>query len=569
MKTRVFLKKIVEGLGIAIRRFPISILSSLIITIAAMYMLEVEEHEDIALPIMMCFAILTMISLIIQLARERLSLKKIWLILGYVLTGLFLVWYYRSLHGAMSEDQLSVCAVFTFFGTLILLIFITSLTPYLKKEDNPAFLTYNRKVFTSFVFTFVLAFILYFGLALAILAIDRLFHANIDGNVYAHLLFIIGIFFFNLHFLSQFPNDFEDANPSPPEAYRIIVQYVMIPIVSIYALILIFYTISNVFHHQLIEDWTYWLMLWFYVLGFLAYLLNQSIVGDENDDWSKAFCKWFLYFLIPLSLTSLFSVWKDLQIGGVTELRYAIASFSLFLLLASTYLSFFKSKDYRFVPFVLAIITIVSIYGPWSMCKASLRSQMDKLEAVLVNNKVLQNGILTPPLDIRQEDKGQVQDFIRFFTDRKALDGFKKWDENNVLGNPPLEEAVIADLFDIYDITKGLNVQTLENYALEEVDLKGFEKMISIVSVYMSAPESGYYLQLSDDQSKVDLMLDEEEMASYTISDFLDQEKLKKEKVITIEDTDYLITIYPRYIQWDNNTNKTLSLEGIALLNKK
>jgi hypothetical protein len=108
------------------------------------------------------------------------------------------------------------------------------------------------------------------------------------------------------------------------------------------------------------------------------------------------------------------------------------------------YFSFIKKRINIVIPITLALIALISVFGPLSSYSVSIRSQNNRLQAILIKNDMLQEGkIKTAPADISRDDKYEISRKLDYFSQNHSLQeikclpqNFKMVDMEKVFGFP-------------------------------------------------------------------------------------------------------------------------------------
>ena len=442
------LKDIGIVLKAVIARFPVTLFFALLITSLGLIGNYTDDWRPELVTAIMVSGLGLPLSLFGHIFNENMSWKKsrvIWSIIGVFLIFSSIFWY-----NTLNTHSFDICSAVVYCGELSLSVILISISPYFRPEfESQWLLTFNRKVFTSYVFTGLLALVLYIALSLAILVINNLFDINIDDKIYLYLMVIIAGFIWTLLFLNSIPkNHQENSNDSSP-AFRFIIQYIAIPVVIVYAIILVFYASANLFINQQMEEWILWLILWFYILGFLIFCLNYSVKESNDTSWSIWFCKWYLWASIPISLLNIIGLWRAISDQGVVELTYILATFSLFLLISSAYLLRSGKRDFRIILGLLSALILISTVGPFNMCKSTVNSQLSRFEIILANAGFLNEGQLNQNSDVPQHTSNEIRSKLDLLKNRGSLDLLKKWDEDLLLGVSPYDPSELYEFFGI------------------------------------------------------------------------------------------------------------------------
>jgi hypothetical protein len=315
-----------------------------------------------------------------------------------------------------------------YFRSALLFIFIhlaVSFAPYIFGGTQNDFWEYNKKLFINILTSALYTGVLYGGLTLAILAVDKLFHVNFNEKIYSELwIFMIGIFN-SWFFLSKFPDKYNEQQTEYPNALRLFTQYVLLPLVTIYLLILYLYEIKIIGLWQLPVGWVSYLIIGFSILGILALLLVYPLQNNEKFKWVGKYTKSFYFALFPLILLLFVAIGKRISEYGITENRYFILILAVWLLGISIYMLINRLENIKIIPVSLACIALFSAAGPQSAFNVAKRSQFSRLEKLLEKNKVLKNGKLIPfekqPSDsIKREISSIIGHFAELY-DYKTL----------------------------------------------------------------------------------------------------------------------------------------------------
>ena len=223
-------------------RFPGAIIVAAIGTFVTIYMIEFDPYEEqIFFNIVLTCSMGLPLFISLTVLSERLKLKT--RNINLMRAGCFFILgiYYWLLPEKLTEVDL-IRALLYWLALHALVTFI----PFVKKGNLNGFWQYNKVLFIQFITASLYSFVLFGGLALAIFATDQLFNLNINDELYGDLwVFLVGIFN-TWFFLSGVPKNFDalDKEESYPLGLKIFTQYVLIPLVSIYLIILYAYTIK-------------------------------------------------------------------------------------------------------------------------------------------------------------------------------------------------------------------------------------------------------------------------------------------------------------------------------------
>lgn len=295
-----------------------------------------------------------------------------------------------------------------------------SFAPFLVNLEIQGFWQYNKALFLRFLTAALYAAVLFGGLSLALLAIDKLFAVSIQVEAYQRLFVVIATVFNTWFFLSGVPSDVSnlDEVEDYPVGLRIFTQFVLLPLVTVYLLILYVYGLKILITNNWPEGWVAYLVIGFSTAGILALLLVWPLRKLEHFKWIKIFTRYFFMALFPLVVLLFFSIYLRVKEYGVTENRYFIIVLAVWLLLNAVYFLFSEVKNIKVIPMTLFAFSLLSGFGPWSAFDMSRMNQRNRLIDLLKNQNMFRENQVVPatrnnkiPKEVRIEIGG-VLDYL-------------------------------------------------------------------------------------------------------------------------------------------------------------
>ncbi len=420
-------------------RFPITVLASFIGTCILLYMnhLSLDDERYIKLFCTTLLAVPLFYS--IEIFNEQKLANK-WLIIGFGCLLLVSFWYFIPIENQFGEKrkfQISIAVL------LVVMHLLASIAPYLseifkKNRHNYnatiiEFWNYNKSLFLSILNALLYSVSLAVGLNLAILAIEKLFEININGHWYRHII-IVSIGFLNtIFFLGKVPKTDVIASNSTeyPIGLKYFTQYVLLPLVAIYVLILLAYEFKIIAQWSLPKGWVSVLVMASAIFGILAFLLLYPL--RNGNKWVANFTKLYYWVLLPLIGLMLVAIFVRIKEYGVTEPRYFIAIISIWLLCISLYFSISKVDNIKIIPVSLIIIGLWSVFGPFNAFFASRFNQENRLQNVFVSNNILVNGkiAINKNLKLTDADARKLNSAVDYLAENNLVT-LKKYLSNNV-----------------------------------------------------------------------------------------------------------------------------------------
>ncbi|MDX1671920.1 MAG: DUF4153 domain-containing protein [Balneolaceae bacterium] len=424
------LSKIFTDSTETLRRFPFTLLSAAVATFSAIYLVEVEPSTDwdfLGKLIMVSILGISLLTAAV-LSEEKLKWAGGRPLLAQGIGVLLLVIYYFTLPGELEnavEKPFIRYALF-FIGTHLLV----SLGPYIGQAELNGFWQYNKTLFLRILTAVLYSAVLFIGLSVALLSIDHLLGFEIDEKRYMQLwLFIVGIFN-TWFFLAGLPQNLDTLNhiDDYPKGLKIFTQYVMMPLVIIYLLILYVYTAQIIFNWEWPVGWVANLVLSFSIVGILSLLLLYPIRERIENAWIKTFSRRYYLALLPLVILLLLAIWRRLSEYGFTENRYFVLVAGLWLGGMAIYFSISDGKNIKLIPGSLCIIVFLISFGPWGAFNVAESSQINRLEEMLKDREILVDGQIQPTdRSVPVETESEVSAVVRYLRQHHGYDRIEPW----------------------------------------------------------------------------------------------------------------------------------------------
>lgn len=421
------------------RRFPFVILLSILGSFLMIYLIEIDaepgrDYQRLYNLVMCCgLGIAFLLSLTLRNEVFKLAPAKNYIIQGVGV--IFLAAYYFWL-----PEDLGVIDITRFLLFALGFHFLVSFTAFMNKDvehqqNVDAFWRFNKLFFLRILISVLFSGVLFAGLSIAILSFNELFNADIDGNIYAQLFFfILGVFntWFFLAGIPQNLNEFYEEEVYP-KALKLFTQFVLLPLVTVYLVILYLYMGKIIIQWNLPEGWVSYLILCFSITGILSLLLIYPIRNYEENKWIKVFSKSFYIALLPLIVLLFIAILTRLFDYGITEKRYFVFVLACWLTFISLYFLFSKVKNIKVIPISLCLICFLTSFGPWGAFSVSERSQMNRLEKLLTENKILVDGKIVPAKEkISEKAEGNISSIMDFLEERNSLNSLQPWFDVNL-----------------------------------------------------------------------------------------------------------------------------------------
>lgn len=376
-------------------RFPLSILASILASAIGIFLIEEQYELEDAFPLvntMLCLALAIPLYFCVSIVVARVSLNRKWQILFYLIVTLALIGLYFTFPSAYDTHNTLQpyfrYAVYNIIGHLLV-----AYVPYNFSEQLNGFWNYNKLLFIRILEAQLYAVVLYIGLIVALVSLNTLFDIEIHNELFAEIAIVIFGVFNTWFFVAGIPSDFNTLNQdiSYPNGLRIFAQYVLLPLLGLYLLILYGYGSKII----LLWDWpkgiVSYLILCFSVLGVFTLLLLYPYGKSVLHSWIKKTSRVYYFLLLPLLGLLAFALLIRIGDYGITINRYLIAVLGLWLSFIGIY--FLTGREnIKIIPQSLSLVLLMISFGPWSMFSISESSQVSRLESILSKAKILVDG---------------------------------------------------------------------------------------------------------------------------------------------------------------------------------
>jgi hypothetical protein len=428
MKPIEAIKKILSGLYLSLKRFPLTILLSASVACILIAISETNPAEDTLAQIAMALSLGIPLSLSIKLFFERGTAKNNFkLLAGYIVGAVILVLYYFYL-----LDDFQMVEVTRYIAVSLALYLTFIYIPYFPRKQR--FEAYVITLFTGFFTTVIYSAVLYSGLSAILFAVDKLLGVRIQGEIHFYTFLFVVFLFAVTYFLAGIPLKSEEpSEKSYPKLLKILLLYIIMPLISAYTIILYIYFAKILITWQWPINIVTNLVLWYSVIAIIV-LFFITPIKLENK-WASSFLKLFPKIILPVLAMMFISISIRINAYGVTERRYFVIVLALWVFAVMIYLSFTKKLRNIIIPVSLALIALVSVFGPVSSYSVSKQSQNKRFENILVKNNMLKDGKIEASSDISKKDKADISSILTYFDNNHNINDIKYLPENFKIDN--------------------------------------------------------------------------------------------------------------------------------------
>lgn len=353
--------------------------------------------------------------------------------------------------------------------------FLVAFAPYAGKGSVNGFWQYNRTMAIRFLMTAVFAGVLYAGLAVALAALDNLFEINVPFKRYAGLWALIAGMFTPWFFLAGLPERLDelDATSEYPKVVKVFAQYILLPLVIVYVVILYAYAVKIVAGWSWPRGWVSGLILGYGAAGVLSTLLLHPVRDSEGHGWIRKASAWFFASLLPLVPMLVLAVWRRVSEYGVTEGRYVALVLGLWLGVIAVYFLVSRARDIRVVPASLFVVSLVAAFGPLSAFSISESSQVARLRGLLERHSMLADGSArTAPAPVPLDDRREISSILHYLREVHGYESIQPWFAESLREDSAAEGVRYRAPA---DVARMLGVEYVAEWMSEEQSIVSFD----------------------------------------------------------------------------------------------
>ncbi|MBS4043966.1 MAG: DUF4153 domain-containing protein [Chitinophagaceae bacterium] len=439
----------------SLKRYPFTIFSALVAVVMSIYLIEQWEKITNALPyinLLLTASIGIPLYFCATIVANKKNYNSKQQTLLYSFTTLILLAVYFSFPGKHTTHNTALPYVkFAIYNITAHLL--VSFIPFFDSKKINAFWHYNKILFLRFLLSALYAGFIYIGITLALTSLHLLFDVKIKETLYADIWIVVTGLFNTWFFVSGIPNNIDDleTNNQYPKGLKIFAQFVLLPLLTIYLLILYAYGSKILISWNWPKGIVTYLIICVSILGILNFLLIFPYALLQENKWIAKVTKAYYIILFPLLLILFIAIFMRMNDYGITINRYIILVLGVWLVIVCLYMNW-KSKNIKFIPTSLAAMAILSSFGPWGMFSVSEQSQVKRLEQILAKAEILKNNKienetiwiterlpnLTSIQPLQNESKltatlhNEVKSILDYLDDYHGFSSISKWYSQNI-----------------------------------------------------------------------------------------------------------------------------------------
>lgn len=402
-----------SGLTDAVARFPLSTVFLLGAALINAYLIINDQNDSSYLFTFIMGAFLGAVS---QAAYERFFTKLAHRLMLMAAAILLTAGYYLIIQSVPTLGlEIQLRTYIALFTLLIAFIWIPTINNSISFNKN--FMISFKSFFHSLFFSGVI----FAGVAIILGAIDLLI-VSLNYKAYPQAANITFLLFAPMYFLSLIPvylntnqKDQQQAIEKAarcPKFLEILISYIVIPLLSVFTLILVIYLVKNIGG----EFWSDNLLEPMIVSYSITVILVYILASDIENKFTTLFRKIFPKILVPIVALQIIASFITLSDTGLTHTRYYVILYGIFAVVSCILLSFLPVRKNGVIAALLILFSVISSVPPVDAFTISKNSQMKTVEEILVKNGMLQNNKLTPKESIPDKDQEKLTNAIQYLS---------------------------------------------------------------------------------------------------------------------------------------------------------
>lgn len=423
MMPQLTIQHIVQQAMATAKRFPVSLLSAVTAVSGILWMTGHEQSDPIwstVVHTVMAAVLLLPSTIGLAFFNERYNVRVSTRTIFY--SGLIAI---GVAYAITLPEVFTVRSGYRFVLLLIASHLGVAFGPFVVNRESNGFWQYNKTLFLRFLLSGLYTGVLFIGISLAFFAVHMLFDVQFSELIYVRIGLLLAFLFNTWFFLTGAPGHLStlEQDLSYPKGLRLFTQYVLLPLVAVYLLILYAYAAKILYTRVWPRGWVSYLVIGFSITGILGLLLVWPLRMQDAFAWIKTYSRWFFRALFPLIILLSSAIVRRVIDYGITEDRFIIIILTIWLLITAFYFLFSESKQIRFIPIGLFIATLFTAFGPWNAFLTSERSQYGQLRHVLKSNSMLAGGYVVPAVKkVSLRDQATISSVIEYLVDVHGIE---------------------------------------------------------------------------------------------------------------------------------------------------
>ena len=511
----IAVRNIFKGAAKSFYRFPVAILSAIIVSIATVIKIsmqwEVQRKYNLLFDsIQISFilsAVFSMVTVILSEIKpdKRKSFFTLANILS-ILVGLisFLLLYF--LGGKVAEDKtvyLSSIAMarvtVAIFISIVAFIYTISKTKAIDSFSDSLFITHR-----AFIISAIYGIVIMIGVSGVLGAFLALVYRGMDYRVYQYLGVVVGFVTYAM-FLGYFPSfkkgldDLEIKTvKEQPRFIFVLLDYILVPIMLALTIVLLIWSATTILGGvDLSFNRLSGISSSYVIIGIWLHIM----VSKHETKLAQIYKRVYPFAGILILAFEAWALFVQLNKLGLRTAEYSFVMIWVFGLISLLLLVFLKNRAYRKIAITAITVSIIWVLPIVGYQDITFNSQVKSLEKNLIEQKILVNNKLeAKDEDIEYVKRGQITEAVDFISNSDKTNT-PSWFKKNLN-----DEKVFKDTFGfekVYNAYSEPSDNDTVNFILkqEAIDISDYSLSLNIdnykgesqINTYTFEGKSGSY----------------------------------------------------------------------------
>jgi hypothetical protein len=318
------------------------------------------------------------------------------------------------------------------------LIPVLMIAPYLRDNARQGALwLFNLHFGLAVLLSGVVAVLFAAGLSAIVESLNFLFNAHLPNNLHEHIWSTAASLVAPVYGLSLMPKDLDEEVDIASQkgtmlerGVSVLVNYVLVPVILIYAVILHAYAVKILIEQNLPQGQIATIVTIFALGGTGAWLIAWPW-REQGTRLLRWFIRgWFWLTIVPAILLAI-AIWRRISDYGVTPDRYGILLVAIWVAALTAYLAFRRNRaDMRAILGGIAVLLLIGSAGPMGANGLTISSQVKQLAAIFETNGLFKDGkVVVSPNKLSGEAINQGNSILYALRDVNGLDRLRPWFE--------------------------------------------------------------------------------------------------------------------------------------------
>ncbi len=397
-----------QALNRALLRFPLSILSLLVLTVSWLLIIDFSSRVccldgfrlylfenmyfffRLAIVSAIGVVLFTAIRLYWETRRDDRNTLLVYYTIGLIILVLVFAIFPWQVQDLASQYLYQAFLLGLVTVSLFLII------PFIYQSNNQGVWSFWYSLGYNFGIAYGFGLIINLSLSTVLVFTSFLFNLSIDPRVYVMLLILAVVTFSTWYFLANLPDggsQIFSKEVDYPKYLKFLAKYILPFIFVVYLLILYIYSLRIIVTQNWPSNQIALPVIWFVIIGFSTVILLFPLVEEK---WAKRLSQIIYGSILPIMLIYFFAVGFRVYEFGWTIGRYLLVIFGLWVVLISLYFLISKKPLLKTWPLSIALILLLFSFGPWGVFAVSQTDQLQRLKEVLESQGLLVNGKIKP-----------------------------------------------------------------------------------------------------------------------------------------------------------------------------